>query len=116
MPFYTWLRPRSGEGVDVLNNKQRTVQKIKALRAALKAHIAAIAPSWAIPVRTSSTPTMGNGGPTRCPITYRCGSNCASISPGNTWTMSRRRSSRTLRANDQWKSGLSLKGQIVIIP
>ena len=39
MPFYTWLRPRTRDGVDTLKTKQRAAQKIKALRAALQAHI-----------------------------------------------------------------------------
>jgi hypothetical protein len=39
MPFYTWLRPDPGDEADKLKAKQRAAQKIKALRAALKAHI-----------------------------------------------------------------------------
>jgi exonuclease III len=39
MPFYTWLRPCSNDDVDTLKTKRRAVQKIKALRAALAAHI-----------------------------------------------------------------------------
>jgi endonuclease/exonuclease/phosphatase family metal-dependent hydrolase len=39
MPLYTWLRPRSRDDVDTLKTKQRAAQKIKALRAALEAHI-----------------------------------------------------------------------------
>lgn len=39
MPFYTWLRPRSWDDADTLKTKQRAAQKIKALGAALKAHI-----------------------------------------------------------------------------
>jgi len=41
MPLYTWLRPRSRDDVDTLKTKQRAAQKIKALRAALEAHIEA---------------------------------------------------------------------------
>ncbi|MBI9091964.1 MAG: endonuclease/exonuclease/phosphatase family protein [Desulfobacterium sp.] len=39
MPFYTWLRPRPCDDADTLETKQRAAQKIKALGAALKAHI-----------------------------------------------------------------------------
>ncbi len=39
MPFYTWLRPHPDDDVDALNTKLRATRKIKALRAALKAHI-----------------------------------------------------------------------------
>lgn len=39
MPFYTWLRPRSRDGVDTLKTKRRAAQKIRALRAELRAHI-----------------------------------------------------------------------------
>ena len=38
MPVYTWLRPRSGDSVDILTTKRRAAQKLKALRAAFKAH------------------------------------------------------------------------------
>ncbi len=41
MPFYPWLRPRSDDSVETLNTKRRAAQKIKALKAALEAHIAA---------------------------------------------------------------------------
>ena len=43
MPFYTWLRPGSRDGIVTLQTKQRAAQKLKALRAALAAHIAAAA-------------------------------------------------------------------------
>ncbi len=43
MPFYTWLRPDSGDTPEELKIKQRTAQKIKALRAAIDAHINAAA-------------------------------------------------------------------------
>lgn len=39
MPFYTWLRPREDEDDASLRTKQRTAQKIKALRIELKKHI-----------------------------------------------------------------------------
>ena len=39
MPFYTWLRPRSSDSNEKLETKRRTAKKIKALRAALEAHI-----------------------------------------------------------------------------
>jgi endonuclease/exonuclease/phosphatase family metal-dependent hydrolase len=39
MPVYTWLRPRSRDDVDTLKTKLRAAQKIKALRAAIEAHI-----------------------------------------------------------------------------
>lgn len=39
MPIYTWLRPRSDDNVDTLNTKRRAAQKLKALRAAFKAHV-----------------------------------------------------------------------------
>ena len=39
MPFYTWLRPCSEDEVDALKTKRRAAQKIKALHAALAAHI-----------------------------------------------------------------------------
>ena len=39
MPLYTWLRPRTGDDVETLKTKRRAAQKIKALRAALEAHI-----------------------------------------------------------------------------
>ena len=39
MPFYTWLRPHPDDNADKLKTKQRAAQKIKALRAALEAHI-----------------------------------------------------------------------------
>jgi hypothetical protein len=39
MPFYTWLRPDPDDDAAELRTKQRAAQKIKALRAALKAHI-----------------------------------------------------------------------------
>jgi endonuclease/exonuclease/phosphatase family metal-dependent hydrolase len=38
MTFYTWLRPHPGDKADALATKQRAALKIKALRAALKAH------------------------------------------------------------------------------
>jgi endonuclease/exonuclease/phosphatase family metal-dependent hydrolase len=41
MPIYTWLRPRSGDNSDTLNAKLRAAQKLKALRTAFKAHVAA---------------------------------------------------------------------------
>ena len=39
MPNYTWLRPRSGDSIDTMNTKRRAAQKLKALRAAFKAHV-----------------------------------------------------------------------------
>lgn len=39
MPFYTWLRPRPNDRPQYREMKQRTAEKLKALRAALKAHI-----------------------------------------------------------------------------
>ena len=41
MPFYNWLRPAPDDDVDRLTIKRRAAEKIKALRAALDAHIAA---------------------------------------------------------------------------
>jgi endonuclease/exonuclease/phosphatase family metal-dependent hydrolase len=41
MPVYTWLRPRSNDGIDTLVMKRRAAQKLKALRAAFQAHLAA---------------------------------------------------------------------------
>ena len=40
MPFYTWLRPRTGDSELVLETKLRAAGKIKALRTALEGHIA----------------------------------------------------------------------------
>ena len=42
MPVYTWLRPRSNDSINTLNTKRRAAQKLKALRAAFKAHVAAV--------------------------------------------------------------------------
>lgn len=39
MPMYTWLRPRSGDKPETLDTKRRAAQKLKALRAAFKAHL-----------------------------------------------------------------------------
>ena len=41
MPFYTWLRPRSGDDQDTLATKLRAAQRIKALKTAFDAHVAA---------------------------------------------------------------------------
>ena len=38
MPFYTWMRPHSGDDAETLETKRRAAQKIKGLRAALKKH------------------------------------------------------------------------------
>ena len=39
MPFYTWLRPRRGDSARTLETKLRAAAGIRALRAALRAHI-----------------------------------------------------------------------------
>jgi len=55
MPMYTWLRPRSDDTIDTLNTKRRVAQKLKALRAAFKAHVdAAALPQDAVPPSDSS--------------------------------------------------------------
>ena len=55
MPIYTWLRPRSGDSIDTLNTKRRAAQKLKALRAAFKAHVdAAELPQDVVPPSDSS--------------------------------------------------------------
>lgn len=41
MPFYTWLRAHPYDDVDTLKTKLRAAQNIRALRAALQAHISA---------------------------------------------------------------------------
>ena len=38
MPFYTWMRPHSGDDAETLETKRRAAHKIKGLRAALKKH------------------------------------------------------------------------------
>ena len=43
MPLYTWLRPHAHDGPVTIRTKQRAARKIKALRAALQAHIDAAA-------------------------------------------------------------------------
>jgi hypothetical protein len=45
MPFYTWLRPDPSDSADKLNTKRRAARKLKALRAALRAHIEAAEPA-----------------------------------------------------------------------
>ena len=56
MPIYTWLRPRSNDNNDTLNTKRRAAQKLKALRAAFKAHVdAAALPQDAAPPSDSSS-------------------------------------------------------------
>ena len=52
MPFYTWLRPRTHDSANTLQAKRRATQKIRALRQALRAHIA----SASLPEGTA-TPT-----------------------------------------------------------
>ena len=55
MPFYTWLRPRSGDSPQTLQTKQRASQKLKALRDALEKHFddAALAPDLQLPADSS---------------------------------------------------------------
>ncbi|MEJ2164144.1 MAG: endonuclease/exonuclease/phosphatase family protein [Desulfobacterales bacterium] len=55
MPFYTWLRPYPYDDVDILATKLRAAQKIKALRAAIEAHInaAELAKGTELPSDTS---------------------------------------------------------------
>jgi hypothetical protein len=48
MPSYTWLRPNLRDSADELNTKRRAAGKLKALRAALKAHIEAAKPAEAV--------------------------------------------------------------------
>jgi endonuclease/exonuclease/phosphatase family metal-dependent hydrolase len=56
MPIYTWLRPRLGDNNDTLNTKRRAAQKLKALRAAFKAHVdAAVLPQDVVPPSDSSS-------------------------------------------------------------
>jgi hypothetical protein len=45
MPFYTWLRPDPCDSAETLSTKQRAARKLKALRAALRAHIEAAEPA-----------------------------------------------------------------------
>lgn len=55
MPFYTWLRPRTYDNDATLQTKLRAAQKIKALRAALKAHIDAASLSEDIELPSDSS-------------------------------------------------------------
>jgi endonuclease/exonuclease/phosphatase family metal-dependent hydrolase len=56
MPIYAWLRPRPGDNSDTLNTKRRAAQKLKALRAAFKAHVdAAALPPDVVPPSDSAS-------------------------------------------------------------